>query len=564
MRVMKTKPTWIVLLVSAVSFWACAALAQEGASPGVSVSTPPSTADAYEIRADDKQTKGDLDGAIADYTKAIELKPDLVEVYYNRGLAKQTKGDLDGAIADYTKAIELGPDLVSPYFNRGRAKQAKGDLSGAIADYTKAIELKPDQTDLATLYTNRSSAKRAIGDIDGANADQANAIHLKDSGASPQNAPGNFSEAEKLNTITAYRAFLRQFDSDLVPPPSSLYWAARGRIESLLLEDIRAHGIGNRPHIASIQPDASSPVGAVTFVGYPPPPQFAPGGRMNGSAVQSTSKGTLVLFLLYPSDGLLRMSDNGTGMSVTKPFGAGSIHRFVGKVDALYSNCTIVGDTKEPLSFLLTANYGYIYLDGHGSVTFSDGSSISFPPPLQPPSDVVVSVGDSKVVLAWTPLPGADSYSIFRGSAAGGEGLVPYRKDVEESLFTDEGLTNGQVYFYEIAAENSAGESVRSSELSAKPLPSVPATPTGLRGRVLRSQIVLTWDATPGATAYKVFRSTLSGKEGAFEYAASRTSSFTDKAALAGRAYFYWIKAVNMAGVSGQSTEASVKIPPTP
>ncbi len=78
---------------------------------------------------------------IADYGKAIELKPDDVEAYYNRGFTKQAKGDLDGAIADWTRAIELKPDYAEAYSNRGVAKRAKGDLDGANADYTRASEL---------------------------------------------------------------------------------------------------------------------------------------------------------------------------------------------------------------------------------------------------------------------------------------------------------------------------------------------------------------------------------------------------------------------------------------
>jgi len=66
-----------------------------------------------------------LDGAIADLTKAIELKPDFADAYNNRGIAKHAKGEgwptgdsrrtklLDGAIADLTKAIKLKPSLVS-------------------------------------------------------------------------------------------------------------------------------------------------------------------------------------------------------------------------------------------------------------------------------------------------------------------------------------------------------------------------------------------------------------------------------------------------------------------
>ena len=43
--------------------------------------------------------------------------------YYNRGNAKDDKGDLDGAIADYNRAIELDPKLAIAYNNRGNAEK---------------------------------------------------------------------------------------------------------------------------------------------------------------------------------------------------------------------------------------------------------------------------------------------------------------------------------------------------------------------------------------------------------------------------------------------------------
>ena len=77
-----------------------------------------------------KKAKGDHDGAIADYNRAIELA------------AKLTIFCVDGTIADYNRAIELDPTFAgAAYMNRGFAKQAKGDLDGAIADYNRALEL---------------------------------------------------------------------------------------------------------------------------------------------------------------------------------------------------------------------------------------------------------------------------------------------------------------------------------------------------------------------------------------------------------------------------------------
>ena len=62
------------------------------------------------------------------------------EDYNNRGSAKGNLQDYKGAIADYTKAIELNPNYAYAYYNRGLAKVNLKDYKGAIADFNKAIE----------------------------------------------------------------------------------------------------------------------------------------------------------------------------------------------------------------------------------------------------------------------------------------------------------------------------------------------------------------------------------------------------------------------------------------
>jgi Flp pilus assembly protein TadD len=50
---------------------------------------------------------GDLRGAIAAYSKAIQIKPDYAEAYFNRGVVKEMKRDSNGAFRDWEKASEL-------------------------------------------------------------------------------------------------------------------------------------------------------------------------------------------------------------------------------------------------------------------------------------------------------------------------------------------------------------------------------------------------------------------------------------------------------------------------
>ena len=73
----------------------------------------------------------------------LALIPEFPKANSNRAVALFEKGDIDGAIADYTRALELEPNDAAVFFGRGAARQKKNDLEGALADYTKAIELDP-------------------------------------------------------------------------------------------------------------------------------------------------------------------------------------------------------------------------------------------------------------------------------------------------------------------------------------------------------------------------------------------------------------------------------------
>ena len=90
-----------------------------------------------------KEAIGDYLGAIADYSKAIELEPEIAALYYNRGTTESELGKYRDALADYSKAIELDPGFGDAYHNRGGTKFRLKDTAGAIKDYTKAVEINP-------------------------------------------------------------------------------------------------------------------------------------------------------------------------------------------------------------------------------------------------------------------------------------------------------------------------------------------------------------------------------------------------------------------------------------
>lgn len=81
---------------------------------------------------------GHADEALACYDKAIELEPDFNLLYISRAKVKGYRGDLDGAIADASRAVNLHPE---PYFFEVRSRYLvrKGQYDLALADIERAV-----------------------------------------------------------------------------------------------------------------------------------------------------------------------------------------------------------------------------------------------------------------------------------------------------------------------------------------------------------------------------------------------------------------------------------------
>ena len=66
------------------------------------------------------QDRGDFDGAIAAYTKGIGRNPQNAQLYSSRGRAYLRKSELDKAIVDSNRAIQLNPMLAEGALHAGQ------------------------------------------------------------------------------------------------------------------------------------------------------------------------------------------------------------------------------------------------------------------------------------------------------------------------------------------------------------------------------------------------------------------------------------------------------------
>ena len=71
---------------------------------------------------------------------SIQLNPNDARTYASRGAIYGIVGEVDKAVIDCTKAIELGLNHPDIYFNRAIGYNSMEKLDLAIKDYTKTIE----------------------------------------------------------------------------------------------------------------------------------------------------------------------------------------------------------------------------------------------------------------------------------------------------------------------------------------------------------------------------------------------------------------------------------------
>ena len=74
------------------------------------------------------------------FTKAIKYDKNNFEAYYYRGCAKINATKYRDAIADFEKAVELKPDYADAYFNLGRIYYLLDDEDKACENYQLAAK----------------------------------------------------------------------------------------------------------------------------------------------------------------------------------------------------------------------------------------------------------------------------------------------------------------------------------------------------------------------------------------------------------------------------------------
>lgn len=102
---------------------------------------PPDAAQAYILKANAEGDLGDVENAVSDAMKAVELANGDRASLWARADSYYTARDFAKSIADYSAALALGGDAGKIYRSRGIANYYAGKLEDAAADFAKSSSL---------------------------------------------------------------------------------------------------------------------------------------------------------------------------------------------------------------------------------------------------------------------------------------------------------------------------------------------------------------------------------------------------------------------------------------
>ena len=217
---------------------------------------------------------------------------------------------------------------------------------------------------------------------------------------------------------------------------------------------------------------------------------------------------------------------------------------------------------------------------GRPSAKVSATTTGATTPPTVPavPTGVGATGGTNQVTISWPAVIGATSYNLYWSGTTGVTTTNGTKVSGVSSPAVLTGRADSTTYFFIVTAVNGAGESaasvqVAATTLAATPPPSTaPAAPSGVTAAGGTDQVTVTWSAATGATSYNIYWSTASGVNTTTgTLIAGVTSPFVHTGRTASTAYFYIVTAVNSAGESGASVEATattnappLAVPPAP
>jgi tetratricopeptide (TPR) repeat protein len=152
----------------------------------------------YYYRGMAYQGYNQIDSAIIDFSKALELIPKIekwysklphdewADIYLFRGILYHQKSRYESAISDFNQALKLYPETKGAYYYRGMSQEKLNKYREAMEDYTRVIDMMSkfmsgvSDEKKRMIYLSRANLYRKMNQLDLALADNHEALKIED------------------------------------------------------------------------------------------------------------------------------------------------------------------------------------------------------------------------------------------------------------------------------------------------------------------------------------------------------------------------------------------------
>jgi Subtilase family/Fibronectin type III domain/Peptidase inhibitor I9 len=193
-------------------------------------------------------------------------------------------------------------------------------------------------------------------------------------------------------------------------------------------------------------------------------------------------------------------------------------------------------------------------------------SARPMPPAPRPPTGLTAQAGNGAVTLRWAASPTPNVWYWLEYQANGGAWKRNNVPITTCCTFTVSLLLNGTTYGFRLRATNLSGDSAPSNVATARPMPPIPAPPTGLTAAPGDGAVTLRWSGSPTPSVWYWLEYRANG--GAWKRNSlpiTTCCTFTVSMLVNGTYYDFRLRATNLAGDSAPSNVASARpLPGTP
>jgi len=255
-------------------------------------------------------------------------------------------------------------------------------------------------------------------------------------------------------------------------------------------------------------------------------------------------------------------SNNETGFIIERSLSSGSGFAQVATVGSNITNYVNTGLTSGTTYYYRVAANNSAGTSAYSNVANATTTTV-VTIPVAPSSLAAVTNSSSQITLTWTDNSNNETGFIIERSLSSSSGFAQVAT-VGSNItnYVNTGLTSGTIYYYRVAANNSAGTSAYSNVANATTttVVTIPVAPTSLAAVTNSfSQITLTWtDNSNNETGFIIERS-LSSSSGFAQVATvgSNITNYVNTGLTSGTIYYYRVAANNSAGTSAYSNVAN-------